>query len=368
MLSFQIPAKRFADAIAVVARAASTRETVPAYTGILLEATPDRLTLSAFDTELAIQMDVEASVSQPGAILIPAKALQDLTKRVPPAVTVEVRAVDGSASLRFGRSRFDLPTLTAADFAKLQFDAAESGEGIELEGEDLKGLLTSVSYAAALQDDFRPMLTGVHMATPEGRLEFCATDNFRLAYCKGPAVGHPNQAAIVPVKAFSDLATLFQGQTVRVFYGERRMEFLCGDLRAGLATIDGAFPQFHALFPTEFATTVTLAVDDLAAILDRSMLITSASQAPQVTVKISGDTMVIRCFSERGTAQEEMEVEVVGEDTEVLVNPRFLLQSLRAVKGEMALLGLNGARRPIAVREAGEDSATYALVQPLQPS
>ena len=58
-----------AEAVAWAVRGLSQRPPVPVLAGVLLEATEDGLTLSAFDYEVSAKVTVDADVEEPGTVL-----------------------------------------------------------------------------------------------------------------------------------------------------------------------------------------------------------------------------------------------------------------------------------------------------------
>ena len=66
------------NAIQIAEKAVSTRSTLPIIGNILLEAAGGKLKISSNDLELGIELSIDASVKQEGAVLAPAKMFSSI--------------------------------------------------------------------------------------------------------------------------------------------------------------------------------------------------------------------------------------------------------------------------------------------------
>ena len=72
-----------AEAVAWAVRGLSQRPPVPVLAGVLLEATEDGLTLSAFDYEVSAKVTVDADVEEAGTVLVLGRLLADISRNLP---------------------------------------------------------------------------------------------------------------------------------------------------------------------------------------------------------------------------------------------------------------------------------------------
>src|SRR5919109_125035 len=79
--------------LSVVSRAVSMRSTVQILSGILLDAAGDRLSLAATDMELSLQAALDASVDEPGKVVIPGRLLVELARLLPESEVSELEAI-----------------------------------------------------------------------------------------------------------------------------------------------------------------------------------------------------------------------------------------------------------------------------------
>ena len=179
-MKFRVERDVLADAAAWVARSLPARPPVPVLGGVLLEATSgpsgDRLTVSGFDYETSARVELDATIGDPGRVLVSGRLLADITRALP-AKPVDV-VVDGArATISCGNSRFSLPTMPVEDYPQLP--AMPQVAGI-VPGDVLAQAVQQVAVAAG-RDDTLPMLTGIRLEIDGPRLTLAATDRFRLA-------------------------------------------------------------------------------------------------------------------------------------------------------------------------------------------
>jgi len=200
--------EELADILAVAGRGVSTRTSVHVLTGILLRAEGDRLAVAATDMELSLRLELDATVEEEGAVVVPGRLLVDIARLLPPGeVTLEYRPEEGVARLTCGPATYSLHTFAVEDFPRLP----------ELEGEnrfsvDRQAFLETIAKVgrSASRDESRPVLTGVLVRFEGGTLVMAATDSYRLSVKETDLPTGPGREleAIVPARALQELARL----------------------------------------------------------------------------------------------------------------------------------------------------------------
>src|SRR5262249_2597508 len=101
------------------------RNTIPILSNVLPEAASNALGLTATDMDLTIIERVPVSVGTGGAATVPAHTLYDIVRKLPEGSQVEIDGggEGGQATVRAGRSKFNLPA-----FPRGGFPAGAGGE------------------------------------------------------------------------------------------------------------------------------------------------------------------------------------------------------------------------------------------------
>jgi DNA polymerase III subunit beta len=213
-MRFVVERDALAEAVAWVARSLPSRPVLPILSGLLLQATPDGLTLSCFDYEVSARIEVDAEVAEPGTVLVPGRLLAEITRSLP-GLPVEVDDAD-DVTLTCGAASFSLVTLPIGEYPRLP-------EMPRLAGTVDGGLFaTAISQVApaASRDDTLPVITGVNVEIDGDAITLVATDRYRLAIRElkwNPARPGTSSTLLVPARMLADAARMMvPGVPVRI--------------------------------------------------------------------------------------------------------------------------------------------------------
>jgi DNA polymerase-3 subunit beta len=146
----------FAQRLAVVGRAVSTRGAVQILSGILLRADAGELELAATDMELSLRSSLAAEVAGEGAVVVPGRLLLELSRLLPESeVRLEHRADEGMVQLTCGSASYRLHTYSADDFPRLP--DVRAAEMFSVDRESLLDTVARVSGGLA-----RPVAAGIY--------------------------------------------------------------------------------------------------------------------------------------------------------------------------------------------------------------
>ena len=144
-------------AIDGVSRAVTLRSSIPQLEGILLQADGFQLTLTGYDMEMAIITTIEANVREAGEIVLNAKLLGDMVRRLPGGEITISTDTTGNATVKGGVAEFDINAMSAGDYPPLPNPGAENTMTVKCGM--LKEMIEKTIYAVS-QDDKKPAHTG----------------------------------------------------------------------------------------------------------------------------------------------------------------------------------------------------------------
>lgn len=378
-MRFEVNRDVFSEAVSFVVKLLPQRNPQPILAGILIDATPEGLSLSAFDYEASARTLIEATVDQPGTILVHGRLLSEIANRLPNApVTVAVDE-DGGIVLTCGSARFTLASMPVAEYPAIPEVTGESGV---VPAEDFATAISQVAFAAS-RDDVTPVLTGVQLEVSGQRLSLVATDRYRVALREipwdgGASASAETATALVPARTLTEVGKTFahSGQISIAFSGSGDREiiaFTAGNKTVTSLLIKGNFPPVRRLFPeqTEHHAVVntgefTEAVRRVSLVLDRSAPLRFTFTADGVSMDAAG--------TEQARATESVDATLAGDDVTLGLNPQYLLESLAAVRSEFVRVTFTSSDNanklsPVlitaqtSVDRSGEDSFKY-LLQP----
>ena len=192
------------DAIGKVIKAISTRTSNPILEGIKLTAKENTLTLVATDTELGIEMKINANVLSEGEIVVPGKFFAEFVKKLTDE-QIEMSVEENNVlKLKYLDSEIAIQGLNAEEFPNIQ--TVNSQEYFEISQKDFKALINKTLFAVAV-DDSRPILKGCLIEIAENSVRAVAIDGNRLALCnkKTNSANKPRKV-IAPARSLTEIS------------------------------------------------------------------------------------------------------------------------------------------------------------------
>ncbi len=337
-MKFQVNRDVFSEAVSFVVKLLPQRNPQPILAGVLIEATDAGLSLSAFDYEASARTTIEATIDEPGTILVHGRLLSEIASRLPNA-PIQIAVDDDGIVLSCGSARFTLASMPVQEYPAIPEVSGDSGV---VPAEDFAQAISQVAFAAS-RDDVTPVLTGVQLEVTGTQLSLVATDRYRVAlrdipFDSGIAADENTTTALVPARTLTEVGKTFShsGDITVSFSGSGDREiiaFTAGNKTVTSLLIKGNFPPVRRLFPeaTEHHAVVNTgelieAVRRVALVLDRSAPLRFTFGADGVSMDASG--------TEQARATESVDATLTGDEVVIGLNPQYLLEALAAVKSE----------------------------------
>ncbi|PNW60065.1 UNVERIFIED_CONTAM: DNA polymerase III subunit beta [Euhalothece sp. KZN 001] len=366
--------------LSLVSRAVPSRPTHPVLGNVLFQTDVEtqRITLTAFDLSLGLQASFPASVSETKTFTLPAKLLNDIVTRLPEGeITLlgmedEEEEEDFTATLVSASGRFRLRGMSAEEFPSLP--EISTTEALKVPVEALIDGLSSTLFAASAEEA-KQVLTGIHLTRKEDSLEFAATDGHRLAVLDTTTEGIEGAtegfAVTIPARALRELERMIktqkEGAVVNLLCDEVQVAFELDSQRLTSRKLEGAYPAYDQLIPNQFSKQVTLERKQLLNSLEL-VAVLADQQNNVVKFSIDDDNQQLSLSvdaKEVGSATESIAAQITGESIDIAFNVKYLMDGLKAFKGNEIQMQLNEASQPIIFTPLGGLKMTY-LVMPVQ--
>ncbi|AFZ50178.1 DNA polymerase III subunit beta [Dactylococcopsis salina] len=367
--------------LSLVSRAVPSRPTHPVLGNVLFQTDVEtqRITLTAFDLSLGLQTSFPASVSETKTFTLPAKLLNDIVTRLPEGeITLlgmedeEEEEENFTATLVSASGRFRLRGMSAEEFPSLP--EISTTEALKVPVEALIDGLSSTLFAASAEEA-KQVLTGIHLTRKEDSLEFAATDGHRLAVLDTTTEGIEGAtegfAVTIPARALRELERMIktqkEGAVVNLLCDEVQVAFELDSQRLTSRKLEGAYPAYDQLIPNQFSKQVTLERKQLLNSLEL-VAVLADQQNNVVKFSIDDDNQQLSLSvdaKEVGSATESIAAQITGESIDIAFNVKYLMDGLKAFKGNEIQMQLNEASQPIIFTPLGGLKMTY-LVMPVQ--
>lgn len=341
-----IPQTTLAQALSYVQMAIPARPSLPILSSLHFEATKKEVIISATDLYFGVQVRCQAKVEEIGTIALPGKQTIELFKSLPAGDivlvssenTLEVKTAHIISTLQFQDAQ-EFPAFPQAD-----------GETSELETTVVSQLVEQVVMSCS-PDAARPLLTGI-LWEPGENSAFVATDGFRLSHWQPGAAWPLDQRLIIPSRFWSEverIAVQEKKSSVTLAYSLQQKQITASleNVTIYSRSLEGEYPPYEKIIPTEFAMTVTLQAEELLEQVRRSLLYARDSLGTVQLQFGSEQSRVLAQSSTLGAFEAVVTTaQLQGEDITIAFNNKYLLDFLQLVKTGEITIGLNGELKP----------------------
>ncbi|MEU9076753.1 DNA polymerase III subunit beta [Kitasatospora sp. NPDC004745] len=375
-MKFRVERDVLAEAVAWAARSLPARPPVPVLAGLLLTAQDGSLALSGFDYEVSARVELEADIEEAGTVLVSGRLLNDISRNLPNR-PVEISTDGQRVSVVCGSSRFTLPTLPVDEYPALPQMPTATGT---VSGDVFASAVSQAAVAAG-RDDTLPVLTGVRVEIEGDRITLAATDRYRFAVREllwKPEQSDISAVALVPAKTLQDIAkSLGSGDNVSIALssggaGEGLIGFEGAGRRTTTRLLEGEFPKFRSLFPTEFSAVAAIQTQPFLEALKRVSLV--AERNTPVRLSFEQGVLTLEAGSgDDAQATERIDADLEGDDISIAFNPGYLEEGLKAIDSAYAQLSFTTPTKPALLSgkasvDAEEDRAYQYLIMPVRLS
>ncbi|MGH0029161.1 MAG: DNA polymerase III subunit beta [Myxococcota bacterium] len=373
-MKFSISKSEFQRGLARIQSIVEKRNTMPILANVLIEASGSgeegRLELAATDLEVGIRGVHTCQVDQAGGVTASAKKLFEIVRELPDEpVHVEVSG-NAYLSIRCARAEFSLAGTTADEYPTLPAFAPE--RTVKVQAPVVGEMIERTMYAAS-SDETRYNLNGVYLEKLEevGRLRMVATDGHRLAYVDrsfGDDLEGLDSGVIIPRKGLSELKRLVDeddADEVELGFEGNNGLVRKGDVTLVMRLIEGEFPNYRQVVPSETRVHLTLPTEMLMHALRRVALL-SAERSRAVKLELtSGQLCLSSTNPDLGDAREDLDVDFDDEPLSIAFNARYLTDALGVVGSKEVQLVFKDPLSP-AILKPTDDADSLAVVMPMR--
>ena len=362
-MKFQIEKETLLIPLQQIIGAVEKRQTMPALSNVLIRTSENTLTLTATDLEIELVSQIGIIIDEPGEITVPARKLLDICKSLPNEATIKFSVNESKALIQSGRSRFSLATLPANDFPAL--DTINSIYEFEIPQKTLRDIIDKTAFAMA-QQDVRYYLNGLMLEVSANYLRAVATDGHRLAYCEKETNADiaDIKQVILPRKGVLELVRLLGDteNTVKVTLGSNHLQVEFDGLRLTSKLIDGRFPDYNRVMPTDGDNVITADRDQLRHALMRASIL-SNEKYRGIRLILEKDLIKLQAQNpDQEEADIEQEVVYAGDEIEIGFNVNYMLDVLSVTNSDMVQAALKDSNSSFLLTYPDQTDCKYVIM------
>ncbi len=359
-MKFLVEPTELVDAVNWVARSLSTRPIKPELLGIMIDVDTS-ITLTGSDLETSTKAILKAEITAKGKVLVPGRLLAEIARSLPnKPITF---TLDGSRVLvTAGTAKFTLPTLSVNEYPQLP----ELPETAGVIPSDVFAHAVNQVAIAAGKDDSLPTLTGVHIEINQNKITLAATDRYRLAVRELNWQAKNSDIEVntlVRARTLADAAKSLTAHSQVTLAlsptgsNERLIGFLSELKTMTSRTLDGTFPPFKHLLPSDSVAEATIEVAPFLDSVRRVALVTDKT-VPLRLIFANNALQLEAGTGEEAQATEELDIVYSGEPINIAFNPQYLTDGLQAIGTPYVQINFTGASKPAVLTGKHEVSGT----------
>jgi len=350
------------EAVSAVATVIPRSPSIQLLGNILFEVVEDRVMITGTDMETWVRMTIPATVEEKGSITVPTRIFSDLISSLPgDSVTMEL--IEGQLKINSDGSHSTLNCVPAEDYPTIPENTL--GDTVSLDRDLLLDIVSKITPSISDRLEDKREQLGALVSVKERTLNLVATDNYRLAICKEPIESDANIKAIVAGTVWKNLTKLIgsgESGNLDLTFSPTQIGFSFGNVMVVSRLIDGDFPHYEHVIPTNFEKKAVIESKEFLAALNRVNIISKQGNR-KVTLSFSENKLVCKGIaSEYGEVKEELEVETGSKEMEVSMNLRKLIDGIKCTNSPRVQINMNGVLQPILLQPEGSDSFIYILV------
>jgi DNA polymerase-3 subunit beta len=334
------------EGLQMVQNVVGSRSTLPVLSNVLLTTEDDRLWLTTTDLDVTVRCSVEADILKGGITTLPVRRLAGIVRELPESsIALQVNE-NHVASLECGASFFKIIGMSHEEFPAVANPSEKSCYQIDQGA--FRDMLRRTGYAAST-DETRFILNGVFLSFRERKLTVVATDGRRLAMAENELAGDEEAETdmVLPAKAVQELLhVLGDSGELRISAKENLVVFEFGKAFLASKLIDGTYPNYRQVIPTQCEQRVTIEREALLESLHRAALLATERMGATKLTFADNALVIATNTPEVGEARETMAIRYTGKPITVAFNVEFLMDPLRTLTSDEVVFELTDDASP----------------------
>ena len=340
------------------------KHTLPILSNILVECQAGKTAFVATDLELQITAWLEGTAEQDASFTVSARKLLDITRSLPDETNVALNLNNEQVRIQAGKSRFNLQTLPARDFPKLQIGEGE-GVSFQVPAGKLRFLFSRAQYAMAVQD-IRYYLNGMLFLLQAGKLIVAATDGHRLALdaISVADIADKTVEVILPRKTVMELIKLLGDgdELVDVQVAGNQVVFRHPNFELRSKVVDGKFPDYQRVVPAGYEKSFDINRQRLHQALARASILTNDKYRGVRMAMTAGSLRIACSNNEQEEAQEELDIDYNHEPLDIGFNVQYLQDVLNNIDCESVRCAFGDANSSLLITVPGDEEFRYVVM------
>tara|TARA_Y100001958_G_C21238713_1_gene565808 strand:- start:975 stop:2090 length:1116 start_codon:yes stop_codon:yes gene_type:complete len=347
------------------------KNTLPILSNVLLQLKDKKLSIVATDLDIIFYDEIKnVKIINEGSTTTSAAILYDILRKISSdsELNFELKS-ENKLSLKSESADFNLLCLPTDNFPTFvdEFD----GQEISLNNNRFLKLLNKTRISIS-NDDTRHYLNGIflHLSEASGRnfLTGVATDSHRLSSSSLEIENSTDfTSLILPRKTVFQLCSLLTETSDQLLMhtSDNKIKFTLGNMKLISKVIDGKFPDYKKVVPTNNDKTLIVSSKDFINSIERVASV-SLDRKEGVKLVINKDNIQLSVNSANsGDGNEKIKAEFNSGSLNISFNSKYLLDIASEVEDKNLKINLKDSVSPVLI-EDNSDKNSYYVIMPMK--
>lgn len=359
-------------ALSITSHGTGKNINLPILSNILIRVKNGIIELISTNLEIGIIYQLRGKIEVEGEFTVDSKVITEYINLLPGENillevddnSLQVECLNYQTKIR-GESAQEFPLIPNVDQSNYYY----------CEADQLRQALNSVIFAASISDN-RVELAGVLFNFEDNELTLAATDSYRLAEKKLEIKAKNNfvkQRVIVPARTIQELLRILSNYStegvninnkegIKISVSDNQILFSIDSVELVSRLISGQYPDYQQIIPDKTQTTVRVNRSDFLRAAKATAIFSKVGINDINLELVSGKIIISASSGQTGESRVEISADISGDNNEIAINYRYLVDGLNNLNSEEAIIGINSSNTPCVLTSDSDLSYCYVVM------
>jgi len=371
-MKFTCTQQNFLQGLNITEKVIGKNFTLPILQNILITCVKNRghIKLSSTDLEMGVEVIIPSKIEEEGSVTIPSRLISSFVRNLPDE-KINFSEKNKKVFIRCKNYKSNIKGQDAKEFPLIPQNRDDDTFSVNAR-DFISGIAPVIGSVSVL--DIKPEISGVFVNFKETDTCFAATDSFRLAEkkIKNNTKNTYLKKIIIPKRACDVIMRIFQdtNDTINIQASNNQITIknspedrLSPKIKFVSKVIDGEYPNYEQIIPTNFKISVKVSKDELIRHIKTAGIFSSKIQ--EVSLKVNAKDQILEISSqdaEYGDHYSTIPCEIQGNDEKTLLNFQYLLDGIQNLNSQDISFKMNQSAMPILISSSQDDGFKYIIM------
>lgn len=359
----------------IVGHATIKNVNLPILNNILIKTINGNIELTGTNLEIGIKHILRGKIEKEGEFTVDSKLITDYVNLLNNGEKVEIEEKNKELRIKASNYKTNIKGEDSKDFPLIPTISEDNSYIIKLN--DFKKSLSQVVFAVSNSEN-RVELTGVLFTFNDKMLSLAATDSYRLAEKKiklKKGGFEDDNVVIVPSKTILELLRILNNfnfndeldieNDIKINVSDNQILFTFDTVSLISRLINGRYPNYKQIIPSKSITEIKVVKSEFVRAV-KAVALFSKSGINDITMVFLKNKISLSSFSSAsGESQADVLADIDGEENEVTINYRYLLDGLNNIDSENVIIKVLNNNTPCLIKQENSDDYLY-IVMPIK--